>query len=159
MAVRTRVEKVHRVAEIRQQQGVSERTVARRMGIDIKRYREMENPHYDLTISELRALQHALEVPMVDLLEDRNALSRPVEERAKLVKVMKTAVAMREAKMSPRIERMATMLCEQLVDLMPELHDVSGWPQFGARRGISAMGKALQQPIDMSKIVSHDHES
>lgn len=143
---------LHRIAEIRKQQGISERTVAKRLNVDVKRYREMEDPNYDLSLSELHALQGALEVPLVDLLEDRNTLSRPVEERAKLVKIMKTAVAMREAQVNPRVTRMAEMLCEQLADLMPELAEVSGWPQFGARRGASAIGKALQQPIDTSQL-------
>ncbi|MCA9132431.1 MAG: helix-turn-helix transcriptional regulator [Planctomycetales bacterium] len=145
-------EVLHRLAAVREQQGVSQRTMARRMGIELRRYKELEDPTRDLRLSELRQLQMALEVPLIDLLEDRNALSRPVEERAKLVKVMKTAVAISEIKSSPRIERMAQMLKEQLVDLMPELLEVSGWPQFGARRGPSAMGKALCQPIDTSHL-------
>ncbi len=142
---------LHRVREVRIQQGISERTVARRLGIEVKRYRAMEDPHHDLSLSELHALQVALDVPITDLLQDRHSLSRPVEERAKLVKIMKTAAAMREAKSNPQMTRMTTMLCTQLVELMPELAEVSGWPQFGARRGTSAIGKALQQPIDMSK--------
>lgn len=146
----------HRVAHIRAQQGISERTMARRLGIDVSRYRELENPNRDLTLSQLSALQRALEVPFADLLEDRHALSRPVEERAKLLKVMKTAVALREAKINPRADRMAQMLCEQLIDLMPELAEVSGWPQFGARRGVTAVGRALQQPIDTSSLGFQD---
>ncbi len=142
----------HRVARVRQQQGISQRTMARRMAIDIQRYRQLENPARDLTLSELADLQVALDVPLIDLLEDRQALSRPVEERAKLVKIMKTAVALRENKVNSRVDRMCEMLCEQLIDLMPELEEVGGWPQFGARRGNSAIGKALQQPVDMSQL-------
>jgi transcriptional regulator with XRE-family HTH domain len=148
--------KLHRVAEVRAQQGVSERTIARRLGIDVKSYRRLEDPTRDLKISELHALTEALEVPLIDLVEDRQALSRPVEERAKLVKVMKTAVAMRETKASLRVQRMAQMLCEQLVELMPELKEVSGWPQFGSRRGQSAVGRTLIQQIDTSQIGYHE---
>ncbi|MEM7475685.1 MAG: helix-turn-helix transcriptional regulator [Planctomycetota bacterium] len=142
----------HRIEEVRNQQGVSVRSMARRMGIDIKSYRKLEDPSRDLTLSELAAIQQALEVPIGDLLEERQGLSRPVEERAKLVKTMKTAVAIREAKSGPRVSRLAEMLCEQLEDLMPELKEVSGWPQFGARRGTNALGRALSQQIDMSSI-------
>ncbi len=143
---------LNRIAKVREQQGISERTMARRLGVEVKRYRQLEDPYCDLTLSQLNAIQQALEVPISDLLEERQGLSRPVEERAKLLKVMKTAVALREAKINARADRMAQMLCDQLVDLMPELAEVSGWPQFGARRGISAVGKALQQPIDTSNI-------
>lgn len=142
--------RLHRVAEVRQQQGVTERTMARRLGMDLKSYRRLEDPTCDLSLSELMMLQAALDVPVADLLVEHHALSRPTQERAKLLKVMKTAAALREAKISPRADRMAQMLCEQLIDLMPELAEVSGWPQFGARRGISAIGKALQSPIDTS---------
>lgn len=143
---------LHRIREVREQQGISVRSMSKRLGMDAKRYRQLEDSQSDLTLSELHAVQKALEVPFADLLEDHEALSRPVEERAKMVKAMKTAVALRECKTSPRVERMARMLCEQLVDLMPELEDVSGWPQFGARRGQSALGKALRQPIDTSQL-------
>ncbi len=146
--------RLHRVDQVRQSQGLTERTVAKRMGLDIRSYRRIECPETDLSLTELSAAQRALEVPIVDLLEDNQALSRPVEERAKLVKVMKTAVAISEAQSNGRVSRLAEMLCEQLVDLMPELKEVGGWPQFGARRGKSAIGKALSQPIDTTELGS-----
>jgi transcriptional regulator with XRE-family HTH domain len=142
----------HRVAKIREQQGVSQRTLARRLGIDVKTLQALERPESDLSLSQLLAFQSALEVPLIDLLEDHSELSRPIAERAKMVKVMKTAAALREVKANPRVARMAQMLCEQLVDVMPELAEVSGWPQFGSRRGPSALGKALSQPIDTSDL-------
>ena len=145
-------ESLHRIREVREQQGVSIRSMARRMGIDVRTYKQIENPYRDLTISELSAVQKALDVPLADLLVDRQGLASPVQERAKLVKAMKTAVAIKEVQASPRIDRMAEMLCEQLRDIMPELEEVSGWPQFGARRGQSALGKALRQPIDTSSL-------
>ena len=147
---------LNRIREVREQQGISIRSVAKRVGIDVRRYRELEDPYRDLMVSELHAVQAALDVPLCDLLVDRDGLSRPVAERAQLVKTMKSAVAIREAKSNPRVQRLATMLCEQLVELMPELREVSGWPQFGARRGASALGRALQQPIDTTQIISPD---
>ena len=142
----------HRTRDVRIQQGLSVRTMARRLGIDLRSYRRLEDPGYDLTLSQLQAIQRALDVPIQDLLFDQHTLSRPVEERAKLVRVMKTAVALRESGAPTRVQRMCTMLCEQLVDLMPELATVGGWPQFGARRGQSALGKVLSQPIDMRQM-------
>jgi transcriptional regulator with XRE-family HTH domain len=146
---------LNRVAEVREQQGVSQRTMARRLGIDLKSYRCMEEPRSDLTLSDLRRIQKALDVPLVDLLEDDQSLSRPVAERAKLLRIMKTAVAMRDKKSPPSIQRMSQMLTEQLIDLMPELAHVSGWPQYGVRRGIETLGRMLENRIDMSQ-VEHD---
>ncbi len=142
----------NRVALVREQQGISQRTMARRLGIDLKTYQALEAPGADLRLSQLAALQVALEVPLVDLLEDTQALSRPVAERAKMIKVMKTAAAMRETHSNARIERMVLTLCAQLIDVMPELAEVSGWPQYGSRRGQSALGKALSQPISTADL-------
>lgn len=137
----------NRIAQVREQQGISQRTMARRMRIDLKSYQALERPETDLRHSQLIALQAALEVPLVDLLEDTQSLSRPVAERAKMIKVMKTAAALRETSSNARVERMVESLCEQLIDVMPELAEVSSWPQYGSRRGSSAIGKALAQQI------------
>ena len=145
---------LNRIREVREQQGVSIRSMSRRMGLDIRTCRKLEDPERDLTLSELQMIQQALDVPLQDLLVDRQSLSRPVEERAKMIRIMKTAVALRELKVNTRANRMAEMLCEQLVDIMPELAEVSGWPQFGARRGKSALGRVLAQQIDMSQLMS-----
>ncbi len=142
----------NRVALVREQQGISQRTMARRLGIDLKAYQALEAPDADLLLSQLAAMQAALEVPLVDLLEDSEMLSRPVAERAKMIKVMKTAAAMRETPSSARVERMVHTLCAQLVDVMPELAEVSGWPQYGSRRGQSALGKALSQQISIADL-------
>src|SRR5687767_14686390 len=84
---------LQRVAEVRAQQGLSLRTMARRMNVEVKELRRQEEPTTDLTLSELRRWQKALDVPLVDLLEDESqSLSRPVNERAKMVRIMKTVV-------------------------------------------------------------------
>lgn len=142
----------NRICQVREQQGVSQRTMARRLGIDLKSYQVLERPETDLRLSQLSALQAALEVPMIELLEDTQTLSRPVAERAKMIKVMKTAASLRETSGGARIERMVQTLCEQLVDVMPELAEVSSWPQYGSRRGNSAIGKVLAQQISVADL-------
>lgn len=140
---------LHRVREVRAQQGLSLRTVARRTGVDVKELRRQEDPATDLTLTELRRWQKALEVPLVDLLEDESqSLSRPVNERAKMVRIMKTVVSLSEACASNvRTARLTTMLREQLLELMPELAEIGGWPQCGSRRGPDVMGRIFHQPI------------
>ncbi|RMF38708.1 MAG: hypothetical protein D6753_15380 [Planctomycetota bacterium] len=118
----------------------------------------LEDPSTNLTLADLRAVQDALDVPLADLLVDRDALHRPVQERAKMVKAMKTAVSLRQMKAPPRVHRLAEMLCEQLIEVMPELREVGGWPQFGARRGKSVLGRILCEPIDTSNLRLSDSE-
>lgn len=141
----------HRIAEVRAQQGISLRTVSRRTGVDVKELRRQELPTTDLNLSQLALWQQALEVPLIDLLvDDSQTLSRPVKERAKLVRIMKTVVSLLEvAESQPRIKRLATMLKEQVLDLMPELADVGGWPQCGTRRGADVLGRIVFQPISV----------
>lgn len=140
---------LHRVAEVRQQQGLSLRTVARRTGVDLKELRRQEEPATDMMLSELLLWQKALEVPLVDLLEDESqALSRPVKERAKMVRIMKTVVSLSEVcEGNPRLGRLTSMLREQLLELMPELAEIGGWPQCGSRRGADVMGRIFHEPI------------
>ena len=142
---------LHRVAEVRSQQGISLRTVSRRTGVEVKELRRQEEPSADMLLSSLLIWQKALDVPLVDLLEDESqSLSRPVKERAKLLRIMKTVVSLAEAcEGNVRLERLTKMLREQLIDLMPELAEISGWPQCGTRRGIDVMGRIFHEPISI----------
>ncbi len=144
--------KLHRISEARKQQAISLRTIARRTGLDMKSLRAQEDPHSDLLLSELLVWQQALEVPLVDLIEDdAQPLSRPVRERACMVRVMKTVVAMSELGGSPRIQRLVDMLKQQLIEVMPELAEVGGWPQHGSRRSQSA-SRTIEQQVNMRAI-------
>ncbi len=89
-------DQLHRVAEVRQQQGLSLRSIARQTGIDVRRLREEESGEHDLRVSELLRWQRVLGVPIADLLVDPGMpLSSPILHRARLVRVMKTAKARR----------------------------------------------------------------
>jgi len=45
------------------------------------------------------------------------------------------------------IQRMAQMLVDQLVEVMPELEDVSPWHQFGQRRSLDEYGRVIERRI------------
>lgn len=138
----------NRIRHVREQQGVSLRTAARRMQTDIRSVRDQENENSDLRISQLKQWQEILEVPLIDLLDEPGGpLSRPVMERAKLLRIMKTAVSIAENSSEEPIQRFAQMLREQLVDLMPELEDVPGWHSIGQRRGLDEMGRIAENPV------------
>ncbi|MGN6132905.1 MAG: hypothetical protein ACTHOU_00340 [Aureliella sp.] len=119
--------------------------------MEVKELRRQEDPGTDLLLSTLRMWQSALDVPLIDLLEDESqTLSRPVKERAKLVRIMKTVVSLCEAcEGNVRLERLSRMLREQLVELMPELSEIGGWPQCGTRRGADVLGRIVHEPISV----------
>jgi len=140
----------HLIREVRVQQGVSLRTAARHMQSDVRTAREEEEETSDLTLSQLYAWQQVLDVPVTELLvESEDPLSRPVLERARMVRVMKTAQAILEKANTPAIKRMAQMLVEQLTEVMPELATVSPWHSVGQRRSLDDLGRIAEQTVSI----------
>jgi transcriptional regulator with XRE-family HTH domain len=139
---------LHRIQDVRRLQGMSLRTAARQLGIDVRSIRAQEQASSDLRLSDLYRWQRALEVPVGELLvDDDEPLSRPVRERAQLVKIMKTARSLAETVNHSAAQRMAENLIEQLQELMPELAEVSPWHSVGQRRSLDEMGRIAEQPI------------
>jgi len=141
---------LHRLAEVRRRQGVTRRTIARRLNTDIGTVKFQEQPNTDLTLSTLYAWQEVLDVPVSELLaETDEPLSTPVLRRAQLVRIMKTAAAILERSQQPAVNRMAQMLVEQLCEVMPELSGVSPWHTVGRRRTQDELGQAAQRRISV----------
>ena len=147
---------LHRIADVRKKQGVSVRSAARRMHTSIDQVRKQEEPGTDLLLSELLRWQQALEVPVSDLLVESEApLSEPILTRARLLRVMKTVRAIKETATSTSIQRFATMLEQQLVEVMPELKDVAAWHSIGQRRSPNEMGRAAERTLPDSFFGDH----
>ena len=137
---------LHRIAAVRKQQGISSRTAARQLGSDLRKVREQEDENSDLSLSELYDWQRVLDVPIADLLvEPGTPLSQPVQLRAQLVRVMKTALSIREKSTSPNVVRMADTLIQQLIEMMPELAEVSPWHSVGHRRSLDEYGRVVER--------------
>ena len=140
---------LHRIQAVRHQQGMSLRSVSRHMGTEASKLRAQEDESTDLLLSELYRWQQALDVPVADLLVDPGSpLSRPVMERAQMLRLMKTATALLEAsKSNAGVHRMAQMLVDQLVDMMPELATVSPWHSVGQRRSLDEYGRVVERQL------------
>lgn len=149
--------RLHRIQEVRCRQGMSLRSAARQIRSDVRSLRAQEQPGSDLRLSDLYRWQAALDVPVEELLVDSSApLSRPVAERAKMVRIMKTALTIRENAEAPALQRMAENLVDQLVELMPELKEVSPWHSVGMRRSLDDMGRIAEQPINDASLFGGD---
>src|SRR5262245_42951022 len=141
---------LHRIQDVRRLQGMSLRTAARQLGTDVRSIRAQEQSSTDLRLSDLYRWQRALDVPVGELLvETDEPLSRPVRERAAMLKVMKTARSILETA-SGESRVMAENLVEQLLELMPELAEVSPWHSVGQRRSLDEMGRIAEQPLSES---------
>lgn len=139
---------LHRIGQVRQEQGISVRSVARRLSVSMQDVRDQEHPTSDLRLSQLMQWQQVLEVPLADLLHDTEGpLSAPVSQRARMLRVMKTAKALAESAGEAPVQRLASMLISQLVEVMPELQEVSAWHSVGQRRTQDEMGRIAERTI------------
>ena len=142
---------LHRLKAVRLAQGVSRRTVAKRLGVELNEVAEMEDERTDLKLSTLMKWQEILDVPVAELLVDsESTLSPPVLKRARMLRLMKTVMAIFERTNQPSIRRMAQMMVEQLVEIMPELKGVSPWHAVGERRTLNDLGQTADRVLPAS---------
>ena len=139
---------LHRLGTVRRLQGITRRTVARHLNVEVSQVRREERETSDMPLSQLYEWRRVLDVPIAELLvEADDPLSAPVLQRAQLVRVMKTALAiLEEAKQAP-IRRMAQTLVDQLVQIMPELKEVGPWHTVGRRRRRDDYGVAAERRL------------
>jgi transcriptional regulator with XRE-family HTH domain len=144
----TRSPRYHRIADVRRRQGVTLRNVARRLGMALTMIRRQEQPDYDLRLSDLQRWQQVLDVPVAELLvEGEGQLSGPVLERSRMVKLMKTAAAIRERTSGTPVGRLVGMMIGQILEIMPELKDVTPWNTVGQRRTLDELGRTGQHVV------------
>ena len=147
-SARSAAQPLHRIAEVRKQQGMSLRTVARHMNAEVRQLRNQELPTADLSLSQLYGWQEALGVPVAELLvESTDPLSASVQHRAQMIKVMKTVAAIRDKAESVSLQRLTATLIGQLLDIMPELEGVNPWPTVGQRRSLEDYGQAAYRRV------------
>lgn len=147
------VRPLHRLGEVRQQERLTLRTIARQMQESLRDIRQQEDPRSDIALSTLYQWQEVLGVPIADLLVEPkdNELSSPVDKRARMVRLMKSARSLEEMVSDEQTQRMVARLLEQIVEIMPELATVSPWNLVGQRRTEDELGIAAMRsfPDDM----------
>jgi hypothetical protein len=126
---------LHRLAEVKTQQGLSTRVLAKRLGTTTQELDRQISPFSDLRLSELYKWQAALDVPVAELLvSPRPTLSPAIDRRARLVRLMKSVRSLQRLADSDELQILAQRLADQLIEIMPELVDVDSWPAVGPRR-------------------------
>ena len=139
---------LHRLGTVRRLQGISRRTLARCMSVDVTVIRQQEEETSDLPLSVLFAWQKVLDVPVAELLvESGDSLSGPLMQRAQLVRLMKTALAILEQADSEITRKMAQTLVDQLVKVMPDLQGISALHAVGKCRRLDEVGMAALRTL------------
>jgi transcriptional regulator with XRE-family HTH domain len=141
---------LHRLATVRKQQGISLGNVARQLGVSTATACDQEEETTELPLSLIYAWQKIFDVPAVELLVDSDAPFSPsVLNRARLIRVMKTAATIRERAQSHSVKTLVSTLIDDLLEIMPELREVVGWNTVGQRRTQDELGQVVdRQPPD-----------
>ena len=74
-------------------------------------------------------------------------LSPLVLQRARMVKLMKTATTIAEKATKAPMRRLAENLVNQLREMMPTLDTVSPWHEVGKRRTSAEYGRILERTV------------
>lgn len=126
----------HRLKDARLQEGVSLRSVAKRMKCPVSKVRAQESGQCDVSISDLYGWQRALKIPMGELLAGpMPGLDEMIRQRAGLVRAAKTAHFLVKKCRSVDERRQAEKIVNELCALMPELGEISAWPERRPRPG------------------------
>lgn len=138
---------LHRIASVRQQEGVSLRQLRSMMKIGLPELRRQERATTDLRLSELYRWQQALKVPVAELLADPpDRLSPSLVERTRMVRAMKTALSIVDRCDNPEMKQLAEQLVAELNEAIPGLESVGAWPLVQQRNG-KDFGRTLEQII------------
>ncbi len=144
------VRSLHRLGEVRRREGLTRREVARRLCISIHEVQEREQASVDMPLSELYRWREVLQVPLAELLnEPAGELSPPVQLRARLLRAMKTVRSIQEVAQQAAVQRLAKVLVDQVLAIMPELKDTIAWPAVGHRRHENELGQAYFRGLSL----------
>lgn len=151
-----------RLRQVRIREGITVRTIARRLRMSTLEYEGWESAGHELTVNELLACRDALEVPVDELL----GLEESVPDRANVLRAYKSAMTLWDTcdKKNQRI--ILSRLISDLEKTMPEVKglrragndSVKSWPAFGHRRGPNELGRIAEFPIpDLFQTESYAH--
>jgi len=136
---------LHRIREVRREQGVSSKRAAQLMGKSVDTIRAEEAETTDLRLSQIYEWQRLLEVPIGDLLvEPHSPLSEPVLKRARMLRLMKTVQAIMERSGQPSVRRLAQTMVNQLIEIMPELEGVTSWNSLDRKKTRNQNSRVLE---------------
>ena len=139
--------RLHRLQQVRRQEGVSIASMARRMGMSVREVQEQEQAT-DLPLSILYRWQAALKVPIEELLSEPNeAIASALQRRTQLVRLAKTTLLLMEQSTDTAARQLSRQMFDVLLELMPELADVNAWPTRTRPRESSDCSRILTQQV------------
>jgi transcriptional regulator with XRE-family HTH domain len=139
---------LHQIQLTRQREEKSLKAVARHLGLSPADAHDQEDPRTDLKLSQLYRWAAVLEVPPQELLNRDDSSIELASQRGALVRMMKTIQMLLQAVSSnERLRIIAETLYEQLISIMPELHDVTPYPTASGRRMLTEASPREIHPV------------
>jgi len=144
---------LHQLQAVRDRQGMSVRKIAGNIGSSISIVQAEEEPGSDLLVSQLYRYQIALEVPLIELIEEPNDKSESsVGARASLVQVIKFFHSIRNRDGLPRryvklLDLFRVQICELIEDGAKLFREISPWPSVGHRRSTGEVGRIAEHSV------------
>lgn len=139
---------LHRANTVRLEQGISIRSLSRRLNISQAEVREMLDEKNNLSLEQLYRLQEALGVPVPQLLvEELDPLSPHVCQRARFVRLAKTVHALLEYNADPCLVGHLQNLAAQVFEMFPEGAQVGAWHSVGQRRSKDEASYRDENPV------------
>ena len=133
--------------------------MALRLNSNVQDVERQEDENTDIPLSTLYRWKEALDVPVTELLigED-DGLEPALSRRSQMVRLMKTARSILEQSNQGCIRRLTQNLINLLLEMMPELQDVTAWPLVGKRQSLEQLRRGLAPPFcaDAESPAHHD---
>lgn len=140
---------LHRIGDVRREQGMPLSTAAKRLGVDVDSAKKSEQTNCNLTLRDIYRWQRVLDVPCAELLVNPDEFpENPIRTRGQLVRLMKTTRSIIEQTKEESIRVFARMMIDQLTEIMPELKNVASWPTIGQSREFKDYGQAIYRKFD-----------
>jgi len=167
---------LNNIREVRKREGITIRTMIKRLGITKYEYEKLEADDKDLKISELQRIQAALCVPLQELITpaDEDPSFEFITDRVHVLRAYKSAMSLQKLLASSGkadVKRMLERLIADLLVIFPELDGhtinrddstgVHGWP-IGHRRtndNPGDLGKTALNPVPEQFFFEHASNS
>lgn len=139
---------LHRIRDVMKAEGVSPRTVARRLKLPMIEVKAQASGAGDMTLSQLYAWAKTLGVSAAELLHDCDGSSKlEVMQKKALIRAARQVRMMIDHIPDSAARIIADNIFKALCEVMPELADVSGDQWVGAKRPTWELGRIADHPV------------
>lgn len=137
---------LHRIREVMRRQEVTNRTLARHLGVGEAVARLLSVSSHDLTISQLVTIAKCLDCPPAELLVD-SASDELVKMRAMVLRLARITNTIIAQAPTASVKALGESLRNMILDVMPQAAGTGELMAVGQRRSLDDLGRIALTPI------------